>query len=149
MDQVAQVLTAQAGWPYASVAASALPLVDPRRESPLESRSGVVMHRHGIPVPVPQVLIRDRRGAAVGRVDFAWLERSVVGEADGRTKYRDGDGIATIEAEKERQARLEALGLVVVRWSAPHLIGEPPPMVERLRHALMTGEGSRFTGRAA
>jgi hypothetical protein len=149
LEQIAQVLAVQVTWPYAALAATALPLVDPRRESALESRSAVVMHRHDIPPPVPQVKILDRRGVLVGRVDFAWLELCVVGEADGRGKYTDGDAIAAFDAEKERQARLEALGLVVVRWGASHLVGDPPPLVERLRRALESGGRSTFIGRAA
>ena len=90
--------------------------MDGRRESALESRSFVVMHRSGLPRPQFQVEIRDTRNHLAGRVDFAWLE---------------------------------ALGLVVVRWSSKHLLGNAPVMVERLRAALAAGDGSRFTGRAA
>jgi hypothetical protein len=145
---VEAALERQAAWPLAAAAAASLSLVDPRRESGLESRSAVVMHRYGIPAPVPQVEIRDGRGRFVARVDFAWLEHGVVGEADGRVKYGDDAG-RVIEAEKDRQARLEALGLIVVRWGAKHLHGEPPLLVRRLRAALAAGDGSRFTGRAA
>jgi very-short-patch-repair endonuclease len=85
----------------------------------------------------------------VGRVDFAWLEQGVVGEADGRVKYADRNAVRVIEAEKERQARLEALGLVVVRWGWRDLEGATPPMVERVREALERGDPARFRGRAA
>jgi very-short-patch-repair endonuclease len=96
------------------------------------------------------VKIYDQRGRFVARVDFAWLGRGVVGEADGRAKYvADGDPVAAFDAEKERQRRLEALGLVVVRWGWRHLEGNPPPLVERLREALTRGDAARFTGRAA
>lgn len=149
LDEVRQTLARQSGWPYAGVAALALPMLDERRESSLESRSAVVMHRYGLPRPESQTTIYDTRGGFVARVDFAWLGAAVVGEADGRVKYRDGDPIAVFEAEKDRQARLEALGLVVVRWGWKHLVGEPPPLVGRLREALARGDASRFTGRAA
>jgi hypothetical protein len=149
VDEVRQTLAYQSGWPYAAVAALALPLVDGRRESSLESKSAVVMHQHGLPMPEAQTVIYDGRGVFVGRVDFAWLNAGVVGEADGRIKYTGRDPVAVIEAEKERQARLEALGLIVVRWGWRHLAGAPPPLVERLREALARGDASRFTGRAA
>ena len=106
------------------------------------------MHRSGLPRPECQVEIRDRRNHLAGRVDFAWIEHGVVGEADGRVKYGDRPA-EVVEAEKERQARLEALGLVVVRWNAKQLLGDAPVMVARLRAALAAGDGSRFTGRAA
>jgi hypothetical protein len=122
-EQVAAVLALQESWPYATAGRMSLGLVDGRRESPLESRSAVVMHRHDIPAPVPQVTILDDRGRFVARSDFTWLERGVVGEADGRGKYLDGDAVDTFDAEKDRQARLEALGLIVVRWNARQLVG--------------------------
>jgi hypothetical protein len=89
---VEELLERQARWPRVEVARTALALADGRRETPLESRSFVVLHRHGLPPPVPQVKICDQRGRFVARVDFAWLEKGVVGEADGRAKYlADGD----------------------------------------------------------
>jgi len=148
-DHVRRVLQAQRGWPFTQVAALALLLVDGRRESSLESRSAVVLHRAGLPAPVPQVTIHDERGRFVSMVDFSWLEHAVVGEADGRVKYADGDAVRVIEAEKERQSRLEALGLVVVRWGRRDLEGRPPRMVERVRDALERGDAARFRGRAA
>ena len=150
LDDVREVLTRQGRWPYAGVAAATLPLVDGRRESPLESRSAVVMHRYALPTPEPQVTIYDPAGRFVGVVDFAWLTRGVVGEADGHGKYSDADDpVAIFDAEKDRQARLEALGLLVVRWNGRHLVGDPPILVQRLGSALEQGSGRRFTGRAA
>ena len=108
------------GW-----AALALQLVDPLRESPIESKSAVVMHQHHVPPPEPQVCIEDPSGRFVARVDFFWRQYGVVGEVDGRVKYGD-DAARAIEAEKDRQARLEALGLIVVRWDARHLFGGCP-----------------------
>jgi very-short-patch-repair endonuclease len=148
VDDVRAVLASQRRWPFTQVAALALLLVDGRRESSLESRSAVVLHRAGLPPPAPQVSIHDQVGRFVGRVDFAWLEQGVVGEADGRVKYVDGDAVRVVEAEKERQSRLEALGLVVVRWGWRDLEGSAPRMVERVREALERGDPTRFRGRA-
>ncbi len=149
VEEIATVLARQESWPYAAAGLAGLRLVDGRRESWLESGSAVVMHRHDIPAPVPQVTILDAHGRFVARNDFAWLDHGVVGEADGRSKYLNADAVDAFEAEKDRQARLEALGLIVVRWNARHVRGDPPPMVARLRTALGRGNRSRFTGRAA
>ncbi len=145
---IERVLEAQRLWPFAAAANASLALVDARRESALESRSAVVMHRFAIPPPEPQVRILDARRRLVARVDFAWLDFGVVGEADGRVKYA-GDAGRVVEAEKDRQAQLEALGLVVVRWGTKHLYGEPPEMVVRLWRALAAGDPTRFRGLAA
>jgi predicted transcriptional regulator of viral defense system len=145
---VRRVLERQAGWPYAAVAALTLPLVDARRESPLESRSAVVMADHGLPAPTPQWEVFEAAGPFVARTDFGWPELGVVGEADGRTKYT-GDAARVVEHEKDRQARLEALGLIVVRWDERHLHGPVPELVTRLLAAFQRGDPKRFRGRAA
>jgi very-short-patch-repair endonuclease len=142
------IVRSQASWPLAAAARAALSIVDARRESPLESRSAVVMHRNGVPAPLCQVDVRDRFGRFVARVDFAWPQFRVVGEADGRSKY-DGDAVKIFETEKDRQAALEGLGLVVVRWGFRHLEGTPPPMVTRIREAMSRSSRLTFTGTLA
>jgi hypothetical protein len=141
---VATVL--QRRWPRAVAAEDLLALLDGRRESGLESRSAVVMHQYDLPRPQPQVRIVGPDGRVVARVDFAWLDHGVVGEADGLVKYGDARSIAE---EKQREARLQALGLVVVRWTARHLQGNPPLLVAQLRAALEQGDPARFRGRVA
>jgi hypothetical protein len=148
MDALVDAVRGQESWPLGAAARSALELVDGRRESPLESRSAVVMQRHGLTAPICQAEVRDRSGAFVARVDFAWPDAAVVGEADGRSKYKD-DAVRAFEAEKDRQAELERLGLVVVRWGSRHLEGRPPAMVRRLREAMSRSPRSRFTGTLA
>ena len=106
------------------------------------------MQHHGIPAPVCQADVRDRRGAFVGRVDFAWPDLAVVGEADGRSKY-EGNAVRAFEAEKDRQAALEGLGLIVVRWASRHLAGPQPEMISRIRAALTRSPRPRFTGTLA
>ncbi len=146
LADIEAVLRRQERWPFAGVAALRLPLVDGRRESRLESRSAVLMAVHGLPAPVPQCDIFTAAGLFVARVDFAWLDLGVVGEADGRVKY-SGDAARVVESEKDRHAVLEALGLVVVRWGERHLYGAEPPFVVRLRDAFGRSDASRFRGR--
>jgi hypothetical protein len=133
-------------WPRAAAANELLPLLDGKRESGLESRSAVVMHQYGLPRPQSQVRIVGPDGRVVARVDFAWLDHGVVGEADGLVKYGDA---RTVAEEKQREARLQALGLVVVRWTARHLHGAPPLLIAQLRAAFEQGDPARFRGRVA
>ncbi|NHT18657.1 type IV toxin-antitoxin system AbiEi family antitoxin domain-containing protein [Cellulomonas sp. IC4_254] len=95
---------------------------DAGAESPGESLSRARMIELGLPQPVLQREVRDHRGL-VGRVDFLWERLGVVGEFDGRLKYRAGGvGDRTADedrvwAEKRREDRLRAAGLRVVRWT--------------------------------
>jgi hypothetical protein len=118
---------ARHGWPRSAAATDLLTLLDGRRDSVLESQSAVVMHQHGLQKPAEQVRIVDDRDRFVGRVDFLWLDHGVVGEADGLVKYSGEDSSRVVAAERAREARLRALGLVVVRWTAAMLYGDPPP----------------------
>ncbi len=95
---------------------------DARSESVGESLSRARMVELGVELPALQHEIRDGRGL-VGRVDFWWERHRLVGEFDGRLKYR-ADGIQDqrrveerVWAEKRREDRLRATGVRVVRWT--------------------------------
>jgi hypothetical protein len=104
---------------------------DGRSESPGESLSRARMIELAAPVPALQHDVIDARGL-VGRADFYWENLRLVGEFDGRLKYRV-DGIQDTAAlenrvwtEKVREDRLRATGLGVTRWTwqtalNPHL----------------------------
>lgn len=105
---------------------------DGRSESVGESLSRARMIELGLPAPVLQHEVVDEAGT-VGRVDFWWPGLGLVGEFDGRVKYRV-QGLADpraveerVWAEKLREDRLRSVGLRVVRWTwdialdAPHL----------------------------
>ena len=114
-------------------------LASSESESPGESWSVVVLHRHGVPAPERQVLVRDGQGV-VGRVDFWWPDARVVGEFDGRVKYGRANPSRrapedVLWEEKLREDRLRALGLSVVRWTWTDL-ANPTAMLTRLTCAL-------------
>lgn len=85
---------------------------DARRETPLESLSWLRFHEWSLPTPDLQATITDGAGRFVARVDFLW-DGDIVGEADGRLKYRSPDDLFR---EKRREDALRALGFTVVRW---------------------------------
>lgn len=95
---------------------------DGRSESVGESLSRARMIELGLPAPVLQHEVRDGEGA-IGRVDFWWPGLGLVGEFDGRLKYRvhgltDGRLVEErVWAEKLREDRLRGAGLRVVRWT--------------------------------
>jgi hypothetical protein len=95
---------------------------DARAESPGESLSRARIHELGLPAPALQTRLRDGDGV-VGRVDFWWDRIRLVGEFDGRVKYRAG-GVddrrppeERLWAEKLREDRLRAAGARVARWT--------------------------------
>lgn len=112
-------LAADATGPGASAALRVARFADGRADSPLESLSRATMALIGAPAPDVQVEIVDGSRA---RVDFAWPDHGLVGEADGFAKYahpalrRDRSGWEVLAEQSARQSRLEALGLRVVRW---------------------------------
>jgi hypothetical protein len=111
---------------------------DGRMESPLES---VVRGRCillGLPLPEPQVWLSDSQGV-IGRVDFLWPGSGVVGEADGRVKYRDNE----LWREKLRQERLEEAGFVVLRWTWAQAHAPDAAFRDRVLRALARGESLR------
>lgn len=75
----------------------------------------------GLPAPVLQEAFHDRLGL-IGYTDFWWPQRNLIGEFDGKGKYRDPlflRGRTPVQAladEKWREDRLRARGLRVSRW---------------------------------
>lgn len=99
---------------------SVLDFADARSESPGESLSRVTMRRLHLPAPELQHPFYDSDGLAA-RVDFWFPHVRVAGEMDGRQKYLDptmngGNAGRVVYAEKLREDRVRALGVVVVRW---------------------------------
>ncbi len=91
-------------------------------ESPGESLSRGRMIEIGVVLPVLQQQLKDHEGL-IGRVDFWWPHLRLVGEFDGRIKYRvdgveDRRGLEDrLWAEKVREDRLRAGGARMVRWT--------------------------------
>jgi len=93
---------------------------DERAESPGESISRVITAQAGLPAPDLQVKINDADGL-IGRVDFRWRRRRLVGEFDGKIKYSrelapGGDPTNALWTEKQQEDRLRRAGWNVVCW---------------------------------
>ncbi len=160
LEQVEAVVRFQAGWQGVRTARGLLGLADHRRESALESWSAWGFDQVGVPPPAWQVNLFDAAGAFLGRVD-GWWPCGVVGEADGRMKYRleaARRGGATPEVlagilddERERESRIRAAGADVQRWGAVDILDRRrrEALGTRLRSALdLATRHPRFTGLA-
>jgi hypothetical protein len=143
-------------WRGRPKANASLKLVDPRRETWLESFSFVALHGLGIELPTPQVEVFDEWGRFVGRVDGMWIAEGVVGEADGWGKYlmggSDFDGPSgraaalRVVEEKVREDDLRGLGLELVRWDAHEIRRSLEVVARRVNAARARGDITRFRG---
>jgi hypothetical protein len=125
----------QRRWPGILRTDQVLALVDPRRESWLESWSAAAFHLLKIPRWFPQVNVHATHGHFLGRVDGYWPDLGVVAEADGRGKYlgdldpsldRTPDAVARrVLSAGEREMGLRACGLGVVRWTTEEITRHP------------------------
>lgn len=107
-------------------------------ESPGESWSVVVMHRHGIPAPRRQQRFEDADG--VLRTDFWWPRQRVVGEFDGKVKYgrlNPAGGLPedVLWTEKRREDRLRRQVAGLSRWTTADLVA-PGAWLAHLRSLL-------------
>lgn len=144
LEELQDMRAFQRRWPGVRLSDEGLALADARRESWLESASVAVAWRRGFTRPESQVSIHDLDGRFVGRVDLLWRGDGVVGECDGLGKYQgefaDGEwdpgrAALVMVAERERERRLEDLGLAVARWGTADLRGYGDGMVRALTAA--------------
>jgi len=112
----------------------------------------VLMLRERLPLPLTLVDVFDVADHWLARVAFLWHEHGVIGEFDGRIKYRR-DGVATAEAEdvvyreKLREDRIRHAGWVVVRWTWAAL-ETPGAVTSKIRGSHRPAQrGSGPTGR--
>lgn len=111
----------------AGIARAALAFADGRSESVGESLSRVRLAALRLPLPELQANVFDALGRWVARTDFCWELAGVLGEFDGKLKYRGtSEQVAdAVMREKRREARLRELGWVVVRWDWSDLADRP------------------------
>ncbi|UOX99724.1 type IV toxin-antitoxin system AbiEi family antitoxin domain-containing protein [Blastococcus sp. PRF04-17] len=128
-----------AGVPGSRSAARAVAAADGRSESVGESRSRVVLHRWKLAPSTLQFDVRSKDGALIGRSDFAWEEHRLLGEFDGKVKYRrllkpgQEPGDAVFE-EKRREDAMRDENWNVVRWVWSDL-RRPDRLAARVRRA--------------
>ncbi|HET7475172.1 MAG TPA: hypothetical protein VFJ97_04005 [Dermatophilaceae bacterium] len=156
LEEVRAILSGQRRWVGRPRALAALELVDPRRETWVESYSFVELLQHGLPLPVPQVEIFDAWGRFVARSDGMWILEATVAEVDGAGKYglplrldglQEAAVVSRVLAEKAREDDIRGLGLEVVRWSSTDIRYHPEQVALRAAAARRRGRLERFTGR--
>ncbi|MFL6109215.1 MAG: type IV toxin-antitoxin system AbiEi family antitoxin domain-containing protein [Marmoricola sp.] len=110
------------GWPGTARLQLTLRLAQPGSQSVGESRMRYLFWRAHLPRPVLQYVVR-HRGAIVGISDFAWPEYRLLGEFDGRVKYKEllhpgEDPSDAVFREKVREDRMrEVTGWSFIRFT--------------------------------
>lgn len=131
-------------WSDVGKAQRLLPFLDARAESPFESLSRAVMHENNVPPPEPQQVLTGADGVEY-RVDFYWKEKRLIGEADGRLKYRrlGVNGSIDPEAaeravwmEKIREDALRDAGESFVRWTYGQMRYQTEATIARIMRRL-------------
>jgi very-short-patch-repair endonuclease len=105
-------------------------LVEPKAESPMESRLRMLLVLAGLPRPRAQVAIYDERGRFVGRPDLYYELHHLGIEYDGAV-HRD-----SLARDDRRQNRLLNAGVHLLRFAAPDVLGDPDSVVAQVRALL-------------
>jgi hypothetical protein len=128
-----------AGVPGSRSAARAVAFADGRSESVGESRSRVILHRWKLAPSALQFEVRSAGGAFIGRTDFAWEERRLLGEFDGKVKYgrllkpgQDPGDVVFLEKQREDAMRDEDWNMVRWVWAD---LRRPDRFAARVRRA--------------
>lgn len=106
-------------------------LMDPRSESPMETRTRLVVVLGGLPVPELQHEVFDEYGF-VARLDAAWPEFRVALEYDGRDHALDDQR----GRDLDRREALRRLGWEVIVVTGRQVYRRPDGIVARVREAL-------------
>jgi very-short-patch-repair endonuclease len=104
--------------------------VEPKSESPMETRMRLAMLEGGLPRPVAQYEVRTPSGDFVGRVDLAYPEAKVAIEYDGAWHWKQR------RADDRRRARLRAVGWEVLVYDVDDVYGNPLSMCAEIRGTL-------------
>jgi len=104
--------------------------IEPKSESPMETRLRLVIVEGGLPRPQAQWEVKSAAGVVVWRLDLAYPEEMIAIEYDGAWHWkqrRDDD---------RRRAALRALGWEVLVFDSDDVYGNPDRVVQEIRSAL-------------
>ena len=115
----------------AAVLRRAVPLADPSSESPMESRTRMVLVLGGLPKPSLQIPVRHPDGRT-DRLDLGYEQLKLGIEYDG-DQHRERGAFA---ADLRRHNRLLAADWTVLRVTASDVLRHPDQLVAEVRRAI-------------
>lgn len=133
LDSLQQYVATHKGIAGVVKARNVLQHLEPKSESPMESRLRMLLVGAGLRRPEAQVSLHHRRGGFVARVDLYYEEVRLAIEYDGG-QHRD-----QLTDDNRRQNRLHEIGVTVLRYTAPDVRERPDEVVQQVRAALAGG----------
>jgi hypothetical protein len=119
-------------WAGANKIALLLPDVEPRSESPMETRMRITIVDGGLPRPVAQFEVRAADGHLVGRLDLAYPQKKLGLEYEG-DYHRER---VAFQRDLRRYNDLKAAGWTVLRFGPDEVLRNPARLVAQVRAAL-------------
>lgn len=129
IEELAVYATNRPGWRGLKQLWQVLAIAEPRTESPMETRTRIVLVNGGLPRPVAQFEVRDDQGRFVARLDLAYPQWKIGIEYDG-DQHRDA---MTFRADVARLNRLRLAGWTILRFTATDVFRKPEQMVAQVR----------------
>jgi hypothetical protein len=105
-------------------------LMDPRSESPMETRVRLLLVLSGLPTPESQLVVFDRGGGFVARADLGYPTGRVIVEYDGAFHWEQR------RADDRRRDAMRALGWTVLVVSREDYYDSPQQIVATVHAAL-------------
>ncbi len=124
-DELDRMYRAMERWPGAQRLQLVLRLADGGAASPGESRSRYLFWTQNLPAPCLQFHVYDEHGELVGITDFAWPDKRMLGEFDGRVKYgrllkpgqEPGDVVFEEKRREDRLREITGWGMGRLVWA--------------------------------
>jgi hypothetical protein len=130
IEEIRSYFAAQRRMRNLRIAELLIDAIEPKAESPMETRLRLVMVEGGLPPPEAQWEITNAAGVLLWRLDLAYPEIRVAVEYDGAWHWKQR------RADDKRRAALRALGWEVLVFDADDVYGNPDGVVSQVRAAL-------------
>jgi very-short-patch-repair endonuclease len=139
VDELRAYVRTQRRLRYLRVAELLLDDVEPKSESPMETRLRLTLVAGGLPRPQAQWEVTNADGAVMWRLDLAYVEQMVVVEYDGAWHWKQR------RKDERRWTALRTLGWDVHVFDSDDVYGNPEGVVREVRTAL-SARRSRSAG---
>jgi hypothetical protein len=129
-DELRAYIKPMRHYPGIVQARSLAPLIDCRVESPGESWQRLRLYDAGFPIPRPQLVVEDRAGFFVARLDNVYESAKIGMEYDGREFH--SDEVAETEDERKRSNLRDNLGWRLAITRREDIFGDNPAFEQKV-----------------